>query len=81
MQLARLIIPNCCSIMYVRVAHDNKHLIIVGLTRDYLQVIMIIEWTTQNVIMYRQILHSLPFKIKDVSFFPGSTRRFVTCGI
>lgn len=29
MQLARLIIPNCCSIIYIRVAHDNKHLIII----------------------------------------------------
>ena len=36
MQLARLIIPNCCTILYIRVAHDNRHLIIIGLTRDYL---------------------------------------------
>ena len=26
-------------------------------------------------------MHSLPYKIKDVSFIPGYTRRFVTCGI
>lgn len=42
---------------------------------------MMVDWTTQQVLVYRQILHSLPFKIKDVAFFPGSTRRFVTCGI
>jgi hypothetical protein len=46
MQLAQLIIPNCCTILYIRVAHDNKHLIIIGLTRDYLQVILIVDWTT-----------------------------------
>ena len=29
----------------------------------------------------RQMLHSLPFKIKDIEFQPGSSRNFVTCGI
>ena len=29
MQLARLIIFTCCSIIYIRVAHDNKHLIMI----------------------------------------------------
>jgi len=81
MQLARLIVPNCCCILYMKVAHDCKNLIIVGLTRDYLQIIMMIDWTTQTVILYRQILHSLPFKIKDIAFYPNSTRKFVTCGI
>jgi hypothetical protein len=27
------------------------------------------------------MLQSLPFKIKDIDFYPGSTRRFVTCGV
>jgi hypothetical protein len=62
-------------------AHDNKHVIIIGLTKDFLPVIMIIDYTTQNINIYRSLLHTLPYKIKDVVFYPGSTRKFVTCGI
>ena len=42
---------------------------------------MIMDYTTQNVNIYKQIIHSVPYKIKDVVFYPGSTRKFVTCGI
>lgn len=27
------------------------------------------------------MLHSVPFKIKDLDFHPNSTKNFVTCGI
>ena len=40
-----------------------------------------LDWTTQKLLCIRQMLHSLPFKIKDIDFCPGSTRNFVTCGI
>jgi len=39
------------------------------------------NWKTQKLLCVHILLHSLPFKIKDIDFFPGSTRRFVTCGI
>jgi len=81
LQLAKLILPNCCIVLQLKIAHDNKHVIIIGLTKDLLQVIMIIDYTTQNVNIFRSIIHSLPYKIKDVAFHPGSTRKFVTCGI
>lgn len=29
MMLSRLIIPNCCQILYMKAAHDSKHLIII----------------------------------------------------
>jgi len=40
-----------------------------------------LDWTTQEVYFIRQMLHSLPFKIKDIDFYPNSTKLFVTCGI
>ncbi len=41
---------------------------------------MLLDFTTQSILIYRQIMHSLPFKIKDLDFFPQRTRTFVTCG-
>lgn len=32
-QLARFILPNCCTIMYLKVAFDSKHIIIVVSSR------------------------------------------------
>ena len=52
-----------------------------GLTKEYFACIMMLDWTTQRVLCVRQLLHSLPYKIKDIDFFPGSSRTFVTCGI
>ena len=29
LQLARLILPNCSIVLYLKIAHDNKHIIII----------------------------------------------------
>ena len=52
-----------------------------GITKDYHQCIIMLDWTTQKIIFVRQFLHSLPFRIKDIEFIPGSVRKFVTTGI
>ena len=52
-----------------------------GLTKEYFACIMMLDWTTEKILIVRQLLHSLPYKIKDIDFYPGSTRKFVTCGI
>ena len=68
-------------ILHIKVAHDNRYLIVVGVTKDYKQVLMLLDWRLQRILSVRQMLHSLVFKIKDVDFLPGSTRKFVTAGI
>ena len=68
-------------ILHIRVAHDNRHLIVVGVTKDYKQVLMLLDWRLQRILSVRQMLHSLVFKIKDADFLPGSTRKFVTAGV
>lgn len=40
-----------------------------------------INWKTQKLLCVHVFLHSLPFKIKDIDFMPGSTRKFITAGI
>ena len=51
------------------------------MTKEYYACIIMLDWTTQKVYLVRQLLHSLAYKIKDIDFYPGSTRNFVTCGI
>ena len=65
----------------MKVAYDNKHVLIVGITPEFISTIILMEYTTQTVICQKNFLHSLPYKIKDIGFIPGYTRRFVTCGI
>lgn len=80
--LGKILIPNVPIVLNLKVAHNGKHLLILGLTSEYYQVIMMVDWTKPNQIIFtRQMLHSLPFKIRDLDFQPGSTRNFVTCGI
>ena len=43
---------------------------------------MMIDWTKPTKLIFsRQMLHSLPFKIRDLDFIPESSRNFITCGI
>ncbi len=65
----------------MKVAYDNKHVVIIGVTPEFIASILLIEYTTITIICQKLFIHSLPYKIKDVAFVPGYTRRFVTCGI
>ena len=40
-----------------------------------------LDWTTGKLLFIRQMIHSLPYRIKDIEFYPGSQKSFVTCGI
>lgn len=81
LQLAKIALPQLSIIYTLKVAYDNKHLVLIGVTPEYVLSIVLLDYTTQNVICQKLFLHSLPYKIKDVQFIPGYTRRFVTCGI
>ena len=80
-QLGRVTLQHIPIILHIKLAHDNKHVLLVGLTKEYFACIMMLNWTTQKILVVRQLLHSLPYKIKDIDFYPGSTRNFVTAGI
>ena len=76
--LSKFILPWISIIQYIKIAHDNRHLIFIGLTEHYVQAIVLVDFITKKIITMRQLLHSLPYKIKDVQFFPNSIRKFVT---
>ena len=81
LQLAKIILPQVSIIYQLKVAYDNKHVVIIGVTPEFILSILLIEYTTNTIICQKLLIHSLPHKIKDVAFVPGYTRRFVTCGI
>ena len=65
----------------MKVAYDNNHCVLIGVSPEYILTLILLEIDTNNIIVQKMFLHSLPYKIKDISFIPGYTRRFVTCGI
>lgn len=81
LQLHKVILPQLSIIYQIKVAYDNNHCVIIGVTPEYVLTLILLEIDTQTIICQKLFLHSLPFKIKDVDFLPGYTRRFVTCGI
>ena len=64
LQLSENTLPWCSIISAMKIAHDGKHIIIIGLTRDYFQAIFLYDFARKEVITMRQIMHSLPYKIK-----------------
>ena len=39
-----MVLPNCPIILLIKAAHDNRHLIVIGVTKDYKQVLMLLDW-------------------------------------
>lgn len=81
LQLAKIVLPQISIIYNMKVAYDNKHVVLIGVTPEFVLTIILMEYTTTTIICQKLFVHSLPYKIKDVEFVPGYTRRFVTCGI
>ena len=74
---------NHCSIICSLKFHINEaHVIALGLSKDYQQVISIVDLMEGVELCRATQIHSLVFKIRDLDFCPGETHtRFVTCGI
>ena len=76
-----MVLPWISSVQYLRIAHDDEHFVLVGLSRDYIQCLLLVNYKRKQIVAMRQILNSLAFKIKDIDFYPNSTQRFVTSGV
>lgn len=77
----RISLENMSIVLYISCAFDNQHLLIVGLTKDYLQCIVLLDSLTETILAFKQLLGSAAYKIKAVCFEPRSTRKFITCGV
>lgn len=81
LQLHKISLPQVSIIYTIKVAYDNNHCVVVGVSPEFVLCLILLEIDTQTIIVTKLFLHSLPYKIKDVAFIPGYTRRLVTCGI
>jgi hypothetical protein len=82
MKLGEFCVHNVPIVTNIKVAHDSKSVLLLGITREYYQMISMVDWTKGNKVLFsRQFLHSLTCKIRDIEFMPNSTRNFVTAGI
>lgn len=71
---------NCTAIQIIKFAFDSQHICAVGTSLDYTQVVYLIDSAKSQILGCVNLLNTLPFKIKDISFFPNSIHQFVTCG-
>ena len=82
MKLGEFIVPSVPIITNIKVSYDSKIILLLGITKEYYQVITMVDWSKGNKVLFtRQFLHSLTCKIRDVEFMPDSKRSFITCGI
>jgi hypothetical protein len=67
--------------MAIKFAFDDRHLCCNCITKDYSMAVLLIDAEAATTLGVTDFSYSIPFKIKDLAFFPNSTSRFVTCGI
>lgn len=67
-QIKKIELPTCVIIQSIAIAHDGKHVALLALTLDYIQAIVLIDTESEAILAYKQIMHSLPYKIKAITF-------------
>lgn len=62
-------------------AYDNRHIVCVALSNDYSAIVYLIDSLEARILGSTKLANSVPYKIKDIEFFPNSIYKFITCGI
>ena len=81
LNLSKIILDFCCIINIIKYSYNNKKIIGYGLHKDYYGFVFIIDNELNKLISFTTLIHTLPFKIKDMDFVSGQTDQFYTCGI
>lgn len=79
--LKSITLANVNTVLMVKLAFNNRHVLALCLTSEYKQMIYLLDSSNSSVIGTTNLMHSIPFKIKDLDFFPNSIYKFVTCGV
>jgi hypothetical protein len=56
-------------------------IVCVALTKNYTQIVYLIDSENSQILGAMNMLYSYPFKIKDIKFLPFSKTEFLTCGV
>jgi len=47
LMLSKFILPWVCVVQNIKIAHDDRHILVVGLTKDYIQAVILINYVTK----------------------------------
>jgi WD40 repeat protein len=73
-------LDNCCVILNLKYSGDKKRIVCIALTESYSQMVMLIDNSTGEILGSTEFNYSIPFRIKEVEFWPKSNDEFVTLG-
>ena len=79
--IKNMTLNDSCKIMLLKYAYDTRMICCVALTRNYTQVVYLIDSHKSEILGAMNLLYSIPFKIKDLEFLPYSKIEFITCGV
>ncbi|EGR31153.1 hypothetical protein IMG5_116830 [Ichthyophthirius multifiliis] len=79
--LKQMHLTNSSYILHIKFAYDNRHIICIAITNECTLIIYLIDTQDVKILGCANMPYSIPFKIKDVQFFPNCIYKFITCGI
>jgi len=79
--MKNMTLNDCCTILLLKYSFDHRMIACVALTRNYTQIVYLIDTHKSTILGAMNLLYSLPFKIKDLEFLPYSKTEFITCGV
>ncbi len=80
-EVGGVMLPNVSLVFCMKFNKDKRRIAAVGLNKEFLQVILLADIKQQEVVAMTTLIHSLPYKIRDIEFYPDSTCRLITAGI
>ena len=69
------------TVLNLKFAHDSRHICCLGQTKDQTIMVFLIDTEIGQILGATDLIYSVPFKIRDICFKPGSVYQFVSCGI
>jgi hypothetical protein len=52
MKLGEFMVPNVPIITNIKVSYDSKAVLLLGITREYYQVVTMVDWTKGNKVLF-----------------------------
>eukprot|EP01022_Parablepharisma_sp_SALTPOND_P016773 TRINITY_DN2537_c0_g1_i1.p1 TRINITY_DN2537_c0_g1~~TRINITY_DN2537_c0_g1_i1.p1 ORF type:complete len:1738 (+),score=108.49 TRINITY_DN2537_c0_g1_i1:2814-8027(+) len=80
-EVGSVALPNVSVVYCMKFNQDNRHIAAVGLNKDFRQVVLLADIKQQEVLAMTTLIHALPYKVREIEFYPESTTRLVTAGI
>ena len=72
---------NCVNPILLKFSDDSNYVLCYGIMSNYTGGIFYISVKQANILAISELMYSIPFKIKDISFLPSENNKFLTVGI